>query len=107
MSQFSAGKTFELADHPRVDFNHDYLLYRVEHVLQPRKDLRSSVETELIQDTTPVYENTFWAFPSHIPFRPACVTPKPRIYSNQTAVVTGPAGEEIFCDQYGRIKVQF
>ncbi|HEA51719.1 type VI secretion system tip protein TssI/VgrG, partial [Marinobacter antarcticus] len=29
------------------------------------------------------------------------------VLGNQTAVVTGPEGEEIHCDQYGRIKVQF
>jgi type VI secretion system secreted protein VgrG len=34
-------------------------------------------------------------------------TPCPRIHGTQTAVVTGPAGEEIFTDKYGRIKVQF
>ncbi len=32
---------------------------------------------------------------------------KPRVLGSQTAVVTGPAGEEIHCDEYGRIKVQF
>jgi type VI secretion system secreted protein VgrG len=29
------------------------------------------------------------------------------VLGSQTAVVTGPQGEEIHCDQYGRIKVQF
>ncbi len=33
--------------------------------------------------------------------------PKPRILGSQSAVVTGPQGEEIHCDEYGRIKVQF
>ena len=42
-----------------------------------------------------------------VPFRPARVTPKPTVRGTQTAVVVGPAGEEIFTDKYGRIKVQF
>ncbi|EIK93118.1 Rhs element Vgr protein, partial [Pseudomonas sp. M47T1] len=33
--------------------------------------------------------------------------PKPRVLGDQTAVVTGPKGEEIHCDPYGRVKVQF
>src|SRR5690606_27993058 len=33
--------------------------------------------------------------------------PKPRALGQQTAVVTGPANEEIHCDDQGRIKVQF
>lgn len=40
-------------------------------------------------------------------YRPAMVTPRPRILGPQTAVVVGPSGEEIYTDQYGRIKVQF
>jgi type VI secretion system secreted protein VgrG len=35
------------------------------------------------------------------------VTPEPVIAGIQTATVVGPPGEEIFCDKYGRIKVQF
>jgi len=40
-------------------------------------------------------------------FRLARLTPKPLIPGIQTAVVTGPKGEEIYTDKYGRIKVQF
>uniref|UniRef100_UPI002ED89E2C type VI secretion system tip protein TssI/VgrG n=1 Tax=Enterobacterales TaxID=91347 RepID=UPI002ED89E2C len=32
---------------------------------------------------------------------------KPRVDGPQSAVVTGPEGEEIFCDEHGRIRVKF
>jgi len=35
------------------------------------------------------------------------ITPRPRIFGLQTAVVVGPSGEEIYTDKYGRVKVQF
>jgi len=40
-------------------------------------------------------------------YRPARVTPIPKIYGPQTAVVIGPKGEEIYTDKYGRVKVKF
>ena len=45
--------------------------------------------------------------PADQQYRPATVTPRPRIMGPQTAVVVGPSGEEIYTDKYGRIKVQF
>ncbi|MFK1552901.1 type VI secretion system Vgr family protein, partial [Pseudomonas aeruginosa] len=33
--------------------------------------------------------------------------PKPRIDGPQQATVVGPPGEEIYCDEFGRVKVQF
>ncbi len=35
------------------------------------------------------------------------MTPSPSVRGVQTAAVVGPAGEEIFVDKYGRVKVQF
>ncbi|WP_165679830.1 type VI secretion system tip protein TssI/VgrG, partial [Metapseudomonas otitidis] len=53
------------------------------------------------------YRNRFQAIPWDVPARPDLKHPKPRILGSQTAVVTGPPGEEIHCDRHGRIKVQF
>jgi len=51
------------------------------------------------------YRNRFEAIPKSTPYRPPRVTPKPRMHT-QTALVVGKAGEEIWTDQYGRIKIQ-
>ncbi len=53
------------------------------------------------------YRNSFTCIPDSIVFRPKRITPKPLVSGVQTAVVVGPSGEEIYCDQYGRVKVQF
>ena len=53
------------------------------------------------------YYCSFSAIKAADQFRPARLTPKPSVQGLQTAVVTGPKGEEIYTDKYGRIKVQF
>jgi len=87
---FIAGYQFTLTNHPRRDFNQEYVLRWLSHSLSLTH-----------------YSNAFHAVPATVAFRPAVVTPKPRIVSTQTAIVTGPGGEEIWTDKYGRIKVQF
>jgi type VI secretion system secreted protein VgrG len=42
-----------------------------------------------------------------VPHRPALKTPRPAVQGIQSAVVTGPAGEEIHTDEHGRVRVQF
>jgi type VI secretion system secreted protein VgrG len=53
------------------------------------------------------YANSFVCMPGDSRFRPPRITPKPVVHGPQTALVVGPQGEEIYCDKYGRIKVQF
>lgn len=53
------------------------------------------------------YANRFTAIPDSFTFRPPRVTPLPKIPGLQTAEVVGPSGEEIYTDEFGRIKVQF
>jgi len=53
------------------------------------------------------YNNLFTCIPASVIYRPPRATPKPMVQGVQTAVVTGPPGEEIYVDKYGRVKVQF
>ncbi len=53
------------------------------------------------------YHNQFTCIPATVIYRPSRATSKPMVQGPQTAVVTGPGGEEIYVDKYGRIKVQF
>ena len=55
----------------------------------------------------PSYSNSFTCIPDSVTYRHPCHTPRPVVRGPQTAVVVGPSGEEIECDKYGRIKVQF
>ncbi len=95
------GHTFSLIEHPRGDFNAGYLFVRVEHRgAQPGMGEDTDTEEEN-------YANRFLCVPEGVPYRPPHRTPKPKIHGIQTAVVTGPSGEEIHTDEHGRIKVQF
>ena len=97
--QFLPGHKFTLKRH--FDADGQYLLTRVEHDAHLGGDYRSEEEPAFH------YENRFRCIPVALPYRPQCVTPEPVIAGSQTATVVGPPGEEIFCDKYGRIKVQF
>ena len=95
-----SGHTFRLEGH----FNADgpYLITSVEHSATWDNAYRSGEA-----DGEVVYSNSFSCIPAGLPFRPERRTPRPFVQGTQTAVVVGPAGEEIFTDKYGRVKVQF
>ncbi|MCH7995525.1 MAG: type VI secretion system tip protein VgrG, partial [Planctomycetes bacterium] len=63
--------------------------------------------SEALDLDMPVYSCDFECIPAEVEYRPPRVTPWPVMRGCQTARVVGPEGEEIYCDEYGRVKVQF
>ena len=104
-----SGHFLALAGHPRQQWNDLWLLNEVIHEGKQPQVLEESVtsNTQPGDGFQQGYRNSFSATPWDIPYRPALEHRKPKVLGSQTAVVTGPAGEEIHCDQYGRVKVQF
>jgi type VI secretion system secreted protein VgrG len=99
---FASGYKFNLDEHSRSDQNGDYLLTEVTHSASVGETYSGSGG-----DSQETYTNHFTCIPFAVPYRPQRLTPKPSVQGPQTAVVVGPAGEEIYPDKYGRVKVQF
>jgi len=105
-AQLTAGYKFMVKDHLRANINTTYVTYRIQHSINQHSQPLSPHE-ESDENSSSFYENQFVAFEFAVPFSPPIVTPKPRIYGTQTAVVTGKAGEEIWTDKYGCVTVKF
>jgi type VI secretion system secreted protein VgrG len=106
-SLMRSGSFVDMSEHPRADCNGLWLLTRIEHIGRQPQVLEESASDPGADDGfTQGYRNHFVATPWDVSFRPALEHRKPRINGNQHAVVTGPPGEEIYCDAYGRVKVQ-
>lgn len=93
----AAGRPFSLSGHRKADGQ--YRTAWVEHTVDASDEV----------DETP-YANRFGCITDSVNFRPARITPKPRIHGTQTAEVVGtaaPDDHDVSCDPYGRVKVQF
>jgi type VI secretion system secreted protein VgrG len=99
---FTSGYKFELQDYYRDDMNDTYVLTEVQHVASEGESYTAGDAGAGSQ-----YSNHFTCIPASVPFRPPRVTPKPFVQGPQTALVVGKRGEEIWVDNYGRVKVQF
>lgn len=108
LPSFRCGHLMPLTEHPRREHNQMWLLVSVQHEGRQPQVLEeaASHHNPGDGDFTQGYRNTFSAIPWDTFFRPQEPGPKPSL-SSQTALVTGPAGEEIWCDEHSRIKVQF
>lgn len=109
---FTPGYKFNLTDHEQNAMNTSYILTAVEHTV--------SVAGSYTEGDGGVYSNEFTCIPATVPFRPGRRTPRPIVRGPQTAVVVGKDsdqgstdsggggdGEEIWVDNYGRVKVLF
>lgn len=96
------GARFSLADHPVNGFNREYVLLSTEFQGKQPQSLAEGASGEGSQFTV-----SFRGIPSNVEYRSPFVTPLPKLEGAQTAWVTGPAGEEIYTDALGRVKVQF
>jgi type VI secretion system secreted protein VgrG len=96
------GYVFKLKSHSnaRSEAGKSYMLTSVEH-------LASQPGRWASPDQQETYMNRFTCIPKEMQYRPTRSTPRPQLSSIQTAVVLGPSGEEIYTDEFGRVKVQF
>ena len=101
------GENFTLQGHPRMSANDQYLILATTFVLEDvgqasqvgaaARDRRLGwrVHVELI------------AHPVQEVLRPLATQPKPQCAGPQVACVVGPAGQDLWTDDLGRIRVQF
>ena len=104
----ATGRLFKLSDYNRGDQNREHLVIAAEYEMRMETDTAAAGGTNVLDSQAGVFfDCKFEAIHSQRPFRTACITAKPIVKGPQTAIVVGKSGEEIWTDQYGRVKVQF
>ncbi|MFK3793414.1 type VI secretion system tip protein VgrG [Pseudomonas piscis] len=95
------GNLFSLTGFSRQDQNREYLIVGIRYYVV-QESLESGGGGGGAQ-----FESHLTCIDSQQSFRPLSSTHKPLVQGPQTARVVGPSGEEIWTDQYGRVKVHF
>jgi len=101
VSAIRAGVRFDLNGHPAIALNAAYVVIAAAHYVGTHVSALGGGEERSN------YANRFTAVPAEVPYRPRRQRVRPRVHGIQTAIVTGPPGEEIHTDEHGRVKVQF
>ncbi|MEM9378339.1 MAG: type VI secretion system tip protein VgrG [Planctomycetota bacterium] len=100
-SSFCVGGTFTLSGHAyESEDGKSYVLTGVQHSAHDGSYVQSGGGSSH-------YRNSFRCIPDSVVVRPKRLTRRPLVHGPQTAVVVGPSGDEIYTDEFGRIKVQF
>jgi len=101
------GCTFRMQKHPRESANAEYLILHTNFAIE------DTGQESQIKGAAPGRSQNwavsvdFTVHPVTEELRPVLTRPKPRTGGPQNAVVVGPVGQNIWTDEYGRIKVQF
>ncbi|KMK65225.1 type VI secretion system Vgr family protein [Puniceibacterium sp. IMCC21224] len=97
-----SGNLFQLLDYPRDEENIRYMILAVDYDIWD-----GQYSSRATRDRPEGFAATYRMVPSDAAYRPLQRTPRPVMKGPQTAIVVGPAGEEIYTDEYARVKVQF
>lgn len=96
------GSRFTLSQHSTQAFNCEYVITALR---------MEGKQPQVLEEGASEEGSSFVAhvecMPASVEYRPSHNQPRPRVSGVQTAFVTGPKGEEIYTDRYGRVKVQF
>jgi len=95
----ACGGLFTLTEAGVDRFNLEYLIIGINHLVE--------AESHRSGDDRQARRVNVIAIPSDTLFRPPLVATKPISSGVETATVTGPAGEVIYVDEWGRVKVRF
>ncbi|WP_374980900.1 type VI secretion system tip protein TssI/VgrG [Pseudomonas solani] len=95
------GHLFKMTGYPRDDQNREYLIVGARYSVS-QESYESGSAGGVLQ-----FESALDCIEAAQAFRPMPTTIKPIVQGPQTAMVVGPKGEEIWTDQYGRVKVHF
>lgn len=97
------GLGFDLTEHPREDLNVHWRVMSARH--------EGIQYTSLEEESAGAEQGTHYVqnavlIPGRLEWKSAPL-PKPRVDGPQMATVVGPPGEQIYCDEWGRVKVSF
>ncbi|MFG6139171.1 type VI secretion system Vgr family protein [Halomonas sp. B23F22_10] len=115
LPELAPGARFTLADHDVAEFNRGWQVIKVVHQgEQPQALEEDAAQAQGLRgqggktgsEAMTRYHNTLSLTPDDAAWRPE-PRPKPRIDGPQVAFVVGPEGEEIHCDEHGRVRCQF
>jgi type VI secretion system secreted protein VgrG len=89
-----------ITDHPDASVNGPHFLLSVSH----SGSQATALEEDAPENAVTTYTAHFTTMPARLPYRPP--TPaKPVMEGPQVGIVVGPVGEEIYCDEHGRVRV--
>lgn len=95
------GRLFTLEKHAVSAYNREYLVTAAEYDFSDNDYEANDGSTEHQLSIAAEFH------PTDHPYRPERRTPKPHTMGPESAVVTGPAGQEIYTNEHGQVKVQF
>lgn len=99
LESLACGKVFKLQKHPNDRYNQRYVITSVQHA--------TSVESERSASGGEGAHVYIEAIPADTLFHVQRTVERPSTRGLESAIVTGPQGEEIYTDKYGRVKVRF